>query len=280
MRIASPRGFAIGLAVLVLWPASAVAQVALPPAPAAPQATVPDTPPRPDPKKVVPVTEREPLELLQTPGDQIKLSDEKRITRWVHAQATVKIRRSPKKSSSSITRLRFRTEDRLPEVYLVLSARMDSAGQRWVRLRIPKRPNGKTGWVLDEMVSQLYIVRTQLVIDRKKLRATLYKRGKKIMSARVGIGKKRTPTPRGKFWIRERLQDLRGNSIYGPWAFGTSAYSGLSDWPGGGVVGIHGTNQPGLIPGRISHGCVRMNNRDIRKLARLMPIGTPVSVIN
>jgi lipoprotein-anchoring transpeptidase ErfK/SrfK len=62
-------------------------------------------------------------------------------------------------------------------------------------------------------------------------------------------------------------------------AFGTSARSDvLTDWPGGGIVGIHGTSLPGLIPGRISHGCVRLRNRDILELDRLMPVGTPVTI--
>jgi len=52
----------------------------------------------------------------------------------------------------------------------------------------------------------------------------------------------------------------------------------LTDWPGGGFIGIHGTDRPDLIPGRVSHGCVRMRNHDIRRLARLMPIGTPVTI--
>ena len=55
---------------------------------------------------------------------------------------------------------------------------------------------------------------------------------------------------------------LNPGGSYGPWAFGTSAYSVLSDWPGGGVIGIHGTNQPHLIPGRPSHGCVRVEIGD------------------
>jgi lipoprotein-anchoring transpeptidase ErfK/SrfK len=68
-------------------------------------------------------------------------------------------------------------------------------------------------------------------------------------------------------------------SFYGPLAFITSATSDtLTDWPGGGVVGIHGTSVPGLIPGKISHGCVRLRNADILKLAKLMPVGTPVTV--
>ena len=66
--------------------------------------------------------------------------------------------------------------------------------------------------------------------------------------------------------------------IYGSWAFGTSAYSALSDWPGGGVIGIHGTNQPWLIPGRPSHGCIRRRNRAIVRLVGLMSIGTPVQI--
>jgi hypothetical protein len=273
-------GLAIGLGLLALWPAAAVAQTPAVPQTAPPATTQPPAPEPPDPTKVVPIAEPEPMDLLQNAGDEIKLSDEKVITRWAHAQATAKIRLSPQTSSRMITRLRFFTEDQLPEVYPVLGARMDSDGRRWVHIRIPKRPNGKTGWVLDEMVGQFYIVRTLLVVDRGKLRATLYKNGKSIWSARVGIGKSGTPTPRGEFWIRERLKGIGGSSVYGPWAFGTSAYSNLSDWPGGGVVGIHGTNEPGLIPGRPSHGCIRVRNDKIRQLAKLMPIGTPVSIVN
>ena len=70
---------------------------------------------------------------------------------------------------------------------------------------------------------------------------------------------------------------MRGNTIYGPYAVGTSAYSALSDWPGGGVVGIHGTDQPWLIPGRPSHGCIRMRNRDITFLVYRLPLGTPLA---
>jgi lipoprotein-anchoring transpeptidase ErfK/SrfK len=44
------------------------------------------------------------------------------------------------------------------------------------------------------------------------------------------------------------------------------------------VVGIHGTNQPGLIPGRVSHGCVRVRNTQIRKLRLLMGLGTPIRI--
>lgn len=269
----------LALGSLALWPATGAAQT-----PAAPQTPPPDTGAAPstdplDPTEVVPANNPDPLDLLRDAGDEIKLSDEKLVTRWGHAQETAPIRVSPQAGSRMIGRLRLFTEDQLPEVYPVLAARQDAQGRKWLQIRVPRRPNGRTGWIIDEMLSSsLYIVKTQLVVDRRRLRATLFKSGKRIWSSRVGIGKARTPTPRGQFWIRERLKGLGG--IYGPWAFGTSAYSSLSDWPGGGVVGIHGTNQPRLIPGRPSHGCIRVPNLKIRQLARLMPIGTPVSIIN
>jgi len=282
-RMRHPTTIAAAVAVgsLALWPAAGSAQTpAAPLSPPPATSTVPAPAPL-DPTKVVPIANPDPLELLKAAGDEIKLSDEKLISRWGHAQATATIRLSPLVSSRSVGRLRFLTEDGLAEVYPVLAARRDSDGRNWLQIRVPARPNGRTGWVLDEMISSsLYIVQTQLVVDRKKLRATLRKKGKTIWTARVGIGKSGTPTPRGEFWIRERLKGLGNNGTYGPWAFGTSAYSNLSDWPGGGVVGIHGTNQPGLIPGRPSHGCIRVRNDKIRALARLMPVGTPLRVIN
>jgi L,D-transpeptidase-like protein len=227
---------------------------------------------------VAPGTE-DPLAGLVASGDTVTLSDERDTTRWAHAQATARIRSEPRAGARTITRLRFLTEDGRAEVYLVLGGRVDATGRRWLHIRIPMRPNGRTGWVTEDALSRLYVVRTRLVIERGALRAKLYRRGRLIWSAPVGIGRSATPTPRGDFWIRERLRGLGDGTTYGPWAFGTSAYSPLSDWPRGGVVGIHGTNEPGLVPGRPSHGCVRVRNDKIRLLARLMPIGTPIRII-
>ena len=99
-----------------------------------------------------------------------------------------------------------------------------------------------------------------------------------MFRAAVGIGTARYPTPAGTFTVRERLSGF-DDPFYGPIAFGTTARSPvLTDWPGGGFVGIHGTDRPDLIPGRVSHGCVRLRNADIRRLAALMPVGTPVTI--
>ena len=127
-----------------------------------------------------------------------------------------------------------------------------------------------------QALGPLHVVRTRFVVDRTTLRATLFRAGRPIWSAPVGVGAPGSPTPAGRFHVRERLRARGG--IYGPWAFGTSAYSVRTEWPGGGVVGIHGTNQPGLLPGRVSNGCIRVRNADIARLAGLMPVGTPVHI--
>src|SRR3954453_20340192 len=110
------------------------------------------------------------------------------------------------------------------------------------------------------------------------MRGPIYRDGKKITSAPVGTGQPQSPTPPGEFYIRDKLTDY-ASPFYGPVAFGTSARSTvLTDWPDGGYVGIHGTDAPGLIPGRVSHGCIRLRDGDILRLARLMPVGTPLTV--
>jgi lipoprotein-anchoring transpeptidase ErfK/SrfK len=226
---------------------------------------------------VLPASVAEPLLDFDEPGEAVILSDERRVTRWAHANETYPIRSAASTTARTITRLRYKTEDKYDEVYLVLDAKVDANGDPWLHIRIPMRPNGRTGWVPADMLGPMTTVTTQLVIDRTAKKAKLYRAGRRIWEASVGIGKSGTPTPRGSFYVRERLKGNGG--AYGPWAFGTSAYSSISDWPNGGVVGIHGTNEPGLIPGRPSHGCVRVRNDKITKLARLMPIGTPVRVV-
>jgi hypothetical protein len=208
----------------------------------------------------------------------VRLSNERTLTRWAHPVEIAPIRRMPRMQAPSITPIHYSTEDGFPEVYLVLRRWIDRSGSTWYQVRIPMRPNGRTGWVRERALGPLYRVRTHLVVDSSKLRATLHENGRKIWSAPVGIGKSSTPTPTGRFWIREKFRTSDSSGPYGPAAFGTSDYSVLTDWPGGGVIGIHGTDAPSLIPGRPSHGCIRLRNADVKRLWRLMPIGTPLLI--
>jgi lipoprotein-anchoring transpeptidase ErfK/SrfK len=215
-----------------------------------------------------------------SPPGAARLSDEVKLTRWASATQRATVFTRPTTKARKAGKLRLLTEDGFPEVYLLLSRWTDDDGNDWVRVRLPARPNGQKGWVRREALGDFNRVTTRIVVSKTDLRATLYRSGKKVFSARVGVGAPATPTPSGQFYIREKFRVLPGGTIYGTHAIGTSAYAPtLSDWPGGGVVGLHGTNQPQLIPGRPSHGCIRLRNADIARFYKLAPRGTPVRIL-
>ena len=86
-----------------------------------------------------------------------------------------------------------------------------------------------------------------------------------VRSGKVAVGKPGAETPLGLFYVTDRFDPTVDPSwaILGAYAFETSAYSKLTDWPGGGIVGVHGTPWPWLLGQAVSHGCVRMRNEDI-----------------
>lgn len=263
-------------AVALICAAPAAAQVPLPPL--GPQPAPPAEQPQPDGGQQQPSSGDSGKSHRPRKPVRAALSNERTRTRWAHALSRAPARLRPRPHAHTVTRLHYNTEDGFAEVYLVLARYTDASGRRWLKVRLPMRPNGHTGWVRRSALGGLHTVTTFLRVDKHRLRATLFRNGRRVWHAPVGIGKHGTETPGGRFYVRERLRVPSRDSLYGPLAFGTSAYSKLSDWPGGGVVGIHGTNEPGLIPGRPSHGCVRLRNQDIVRLGKLMPIGTPVRI--
>ena len=95
----------------------------------------------------------------------------------------------------------------------------------------------------------------------------------------MGVGRPSLPTPAGHFFVTEKLLAI-GGPVYGPVrARHQRLRPALSEWPGGGVVGIHGTDEPQLIPGRPSHGCIRLRNGDITRLWRMVEVGTPIEIV-
>jgi lipoprotein-anchoring transpeptidase ErfK/SrfK len=192
---------------------------------------------------------------------------------WAHPVNIVSIRAQPDANAKRVETTRLLTEDGRAEVYLVI----DDSDVDWVRIRIPGRPNGRTGWVRRTALGPINRVYTRIVVDRRRRMLTLTTGDHVRLRIRVGVGKPSTPTPKGQFWVREKLR-ITNAPAYGSYALGTAAYAKLSDWPGGGVVGIHGTDQPNLIPGAPSHGCVRVRNADMAKLYRLTPVGTPIEL--
>jgi lipoprotein-anchoring transpeptidase ErfK/SrfK len=206
------------------------------------------------------------------------LGDGRYVAVWTSVLRRATARARPRDDARPVARLARRTPEGTANTVLVIDRASDARGRVWVRARLPVLPNGSTGWVPRSALGAYETVRTHLVVDLDGLTATLLRDGRPVFRAHVGVGQTRWPTPRGHFYIRNRLTRYR-SPTYGPLAFGTSARSArLTDWPAGGFVGIHGTDRPALLPGRVSHGCIRLRNDDILRLGRLMGVGTPVTI--
>ena len=168
-----------------------------------------------------------------------------------------------------------------PVALLVLAEHRGRDGRLWLRVRLPDRPNGRSGWI-DADFARLRQSPWRIEIDRDRRRATAYRAGHRVRSWRIVIGKSSTPTPRGLFAVYERVRQPAG-SVLGPFALQLTAhFNTLRNYGGGpGRVAMHGRSGSLLsdpLGSARSHGCIRMQNRIVRWLApRALP-GTPVEV--
>jgi lipoprotein-anchoring transpeptidase ErfK/SrfK len=208
----------------------------------------------------------------------VVLADARGETRWAPVIRATVARARPTVSSRAITVVPVRTPEGTANL-VDASAEVTRGGVSWVRASLAVLPDGTPGWLPRSALGGWSFVDTRVVIDRRRERLTLFRGSRAIFRAPVGVGTAANPTPAGTFYIRDRLTRF-ASPTYGPLAFGTSARAPyLTDWPDGGYIGIHGTDQPQLIPGRISHGCIRLTNAAIVALGRLMPVGTPVKIL-
>ncbi len=165
-------------------------------------------------------------------------------------------------------------EDGAPRVLLVVDTQPG-----WLHVLLPVRPNGSTGWVRADSVTQTatdYHVDVALAAHR----IVVHQGDTVVDDEPIAVGTADAPTPGGQYYLTELLQPSNPAGPYGPYAFGLSGYSNvLGSFAGGpGALGLHGTNQPALLGRDVSHGCIRMSNAGITKLAHLLPVGTPVTI--
>jgi lipoprotein-anchoring transpeptidase ErfK/SrfK len=199
------------------------------------------------------------------------------ITKWAPVRRATDAHQRPSWSSPVVVPVSTQTPEGTANLVTV-NGEVARGGIDWVHASLAVLPDGRTGWIPRSALGGWTFVDTRVVVDRADLTLTLYRAGKEVFRTPVGIGKPSTPTPTGQFYVRDRLTAY-ASPEYGPLAFGTSARSPYeTDWPAGGFIGIHGTDEPQLIPGRVSHGCIRLRNAAILKLSTLMPVGTPVTI--
>ena len=164
-------------------------------------------------------------------------------------------------------------------VVLAIATRRGADGHRWYELSLPGRPNGQRGWVRDELLD-LHTVANRIVVrvGERRIFVRRIADNRLLVSGVVAVGKPGAETPLGRdFYVQGRF--VPRDPFFGRFVLETSAYSKLSDWPGGGLAGIHGTNQPQLLGQAVSHGCVRVSDPVARALERLAPLGTPIDLL-
>jgi lipoprotein-anchoring transpeptidase ErfK/SrfK len=184
------------------------------------------------------------------------------------------VHRRPGGRAARTLRARTVAGRRIPLVFLVKARR-----RGWVRVQLPTRPNLATGWL---RAADVRIATTpyRVQVRLRRHRLTLWKGSRAVLRTRIGTGRAVSPTPTGRYYVTDLLRPPDPRGFYGPYALGLSAHSPVyTSFAGGdGQVGIHGTNRPGALGRDVSAGCIRVTNRAITRLARLLPLGTPVDI--
>ena len=189
----------------------------------------------------------------------------------------VVVRAAPSVGARAIATVSEFRSDYRKHIVHAREARRDARGRIWYRIMLVGRPNGRSGWIRADH-AELRPTRAEIVISRSEKELRLLVGGRERLRTTVAVGKAGAPTPVGYFYITSRF--VPNNPFLGVFALELSAYSPtLTDWPGGGVVGIHGTSRPDLLGQAVSHGCVRVSNAAARVLQRYAPVGTPVRIL-
>ena len=200
---------------------------------------------------------------------------------WVgHLLAPVVARRAPRESARPRTVLRPVAPLGYGPTVLMITRSVVIDGRRWVEVLLPIRPNGVRGWVPADVL-RMRQTPIRVVIDVSERRLTVFRVNRPVIRAPVAVGMPGTETPRSDwFAIAEVIPTRTPGAFLGPIVMPITGYSEtLNEFAGGdGRVAIHGTSLPELIGTAVSHGCIRMRNRDIVRVARLARPGTPLKI--
>jgi lipoprotein-anchoring transpeptidase ErfK/SrfK len=186
---------------------------------------------------------------------------------------TVQIYQNPGDATPTM-RLRNPNPDGVTRVFLVTDHKPG-----WLHVLLPVPPNGSQGWIAAKDVTTAKTSYWVQVLQSAH-RVKVYKGKRVLIDTPAAIGKADTPTPGGRYYLTELLQAPNPKGAYGPYAYGLNGYSTtLTQFQGQDpIIGIHGTNEPKSLGTAVSHGCIRVGNTVITKMAKMLPLGTPVQI--
>ncbi len=213
-------------------------------------------------------------------ADPVPASPTKKLAWTGRLVAPVVARAAPRKSAKRRMVLQPIAPFAQGPTTLLITRSVVKKDVRWVEVYLPKRPNGSRGWIPADVLS-LSTTPVRVLIDLGDRRLTVYRKGRRAFSARIAVGAAATPTPRGRYFaIAETVRTGVPGAFLGPLVLPLTGFSEtLNEFAGGnGRVAIHGTSLPALIGSAVSHGCIRMRNKDIVRVAAAARAGTPVSI--
>lgn len=170
---------------------------------------------------------------------------------------------------------------RQTQTLLVLDG-AEQSGERWVKVLLGSRPNGRTAWIKRDHVV-LGTSRWWIDVSTRLRRVTVFHGGRRVRSFRAVVGARRTPTPHTLSAVYELNRQPDPKAFLGTWVVALTSHSNVLENYGGGPgrVAIHGRAGASLrdpLGSARSHGCVRVNNAHVSYLAQRIPLGTPVDL--
>lgn len=153
------------------------------------------------------------------------------------------------------------------------------SGSGWLHVELPVRPNGTAGWIPAAGV-QLTHTYYSVAVSTATRTLTVSDAGKPVLTTPVAVGAPGTPTPADTTYLWELIRPDDPTGPYGPYVFGLAEFSDTYAVFNGGdaQIGMHGNDEPWSIGEAASHGCIRLPNDVITRLAGTLPLGTPVVI--
>ncbi len=170
-----------------------------------------------------------------------------------------------------------RTEFGSPRTFAIFARR----GAHWFGVAAPELANGRLAWINARSSSvRLVRVSIRIEVDLSRRQLTVRGHGEVLRRIRVAIGRPGSPTPVGRFAVTDKLPGARFSSAYGCCILALSGHQTKLPvgWSGGDRLAIHATNDPQDIGERVSAGCVRGLDIDLRYLMHVVPLGTAVVI--
>jgi L,D-transpeptidase catalytic domain len=169
-----------------------------------------------------------------------------------------------------------------PQRLLVLASRTGADGQPWLRVRLPGRPNGSSGWIKRDRVVVRHVP-WWIDVSLSRRLVQVFRDGSLVRQFRAVVGAPSTPTPVGLYALYESDPQPSASDFVGSWVIQLTAFSDVLDNYGGGPgrVAIHGRGGASLadpLGTARSHGCIRVENSDVQWLARTVAAGAPVRI--